>query len=75
MFKRIFSVQQPIRINSYIEQYPVEITHLTVEEYKGQKEQRKDKTAGTIKVQKPESLTPLSPAVEQLIERVDREVK
>lgn len=75
MFKRIFSVQQPIRINSYIEQYPVEITHLTVEEYKEQKEQRKDKTAGTIKVQKPESLTPLSPAVEQLIERVDRGVK
>ncbi|MDE6310484.1 MAG: carboxypeptidase-like regulatory domain-containing protein [Muribaculaceae bacterium] len=63
IFKKIFHVEKPILMESYVEIYPVSITHCTLEEYK---ELRKDKEE--LPFQKPQDLTPLSPAVETLVE-------
>lgn len=71
LLKRMIGVQDHILINSYIEQYPVEIQHLTVDEYK---EMKKTYYERTESFRIPEHVQPLAPALQTLIERVDREV-
>ncbi len=64
--KKILKSKHPIEMNSYLEMYPVEITNCTVQEYK---EMEKDNSR--LPFQYPEGLQPLSPAVQELVERVD----
>lgn len=64
--KKIFNTSHPIEISSYLELYPVETTNCTVDEYK---ELRED--FNRLPFQYPAGLSPLSPAVEKLIEKVE----
>lgn len=64
--KKFFSTKNPIEFNSYCELYPVEITNCTVQEYK---EMRKDRSELPFKY--PEGLQPLSPAVQELVDRIE----
>ncbi len=70
MFKWILG-KKDIEIDCYAEIYPVDIEYLTVDEYK---EDRKDlKEKESIPFRTPKNLQPLPPAIERLIERVNKE--
>ena len=71
MFRWLMGVKQALEVNCYIEQYPVEIEHLSVDEYKEIRKQRKDQPLPFIM---PDNLQPLPPAVEHLIERITPEI-
>lgn len=65
--KKVFNTKEPIEMDAYLEIYPVEITNLTVEEYK----EARDDYSG-IPFQYPDNLQPLSPAIERLIKNIDK---
>lgn len=65
--KRIFETKEPIEMDAYLEMYPVEITNLTIDEYK---EMRDDYTS--IPFQYPENLQPLSPAIHNLVKKLEK---
>lgn len=69
--KKMIGVTDAIEINCYIEQYPVEIERLTVEEYKEQKktyyEHRED-------FKMPDNVQPLAPAIQNLLNRVNSQI-
>lgn len=69
MFRKFMHTKEPIDSYSYIEYYPVDITHLTVEQYQ---QQRKDKEA--LDFSYPSQVQPLPPALSQLKERVEKEL-
>ncbi|MDE6288711.1 MAG: hypothetical protein K2M00_08015 [Muribaculaceae bacterium] len=71
LLKKMLGVQDAIHMNCYIEQYPVEIEHLTVEEYK---ELKKTYYERTEKFRVPANLQPLAPAIQSLIDRVNLEL-
>lgn len=64
--KKVFDSKQPIEMDTYLELYPMEITHHTIEEYK---ELREDKS--TIDFRFQENIEPLSPAIDNLVNRID----
>ncbi len=64
--KKAFDTKLPIEMDTYLELYPVKITHHTVEEYK----ELRDKFE-PIPFRQPENLSSISPAVEQLIDKID----
>ena len=64
--KKVFNTKEPIEMDAYMELYPLEITTMTVEEYK----EARDDYSG-IPFQYPENIQPLSPAIEQLIQSID----
>lgn len=66
--KKLMHTKDPIEMDCYVELYPIDITNLTVEEYK---ELSKDYIP--VPFQQPENLQPLPPAVDALVERVNRE--
>lgn len=65
-FKKIFHTKEAIEMDAYLDLYPVEITNLTVDEYK---ELRSDRTPLPFKY--PDNLQPLSPYVGQLVDRIN----
>lgn len=65
IFKWFFRSKESMKLNTYIELYPVEITSHSFEEYK---EMRKDKTP--LKFLLPETLLPEIPAVTELKNRI-----
>lgn len=70
MFGLIFG-KKDVEIDCYAEIYPVDIEYLSVEEYK---EDRKDlKIKEEMPFQTPKNLQPLPPAIERLVERVNKE--
>ncbi len=64
--KKLFGTKLPVEMSTYLELCPVEITNCTVAEYK---EMTDDFTR--LPFRYPDSLRPLSPAVQQLVEQVD----
>lgn len=66
MFKIVGGIDEDMDVNIYIEQYPVEITHYSVEEYRQMRENRSSR----IPFQIPEHVLPMLPAAEELKERV-----
>ena len=61
MFKKVFDTDQPVEMNAYLEMYPIDITNITVDEYKELKSE-----ASPIAFQYPANLQPLSPAILRL---------
>lgn len=68
MFKKMLNTQEPIELDSYMEIYPVEITNLTIEEYKEMKTEPQ-----TIDFKYPDNIRSLSPAIDELIARANAE--
>ncbi|MDE6535296.1 MAG: hypothetical protein K2K82_04720 [Muribaculaceae bacterium] len=64
--KKMMGVDDAININCYVEQYPVRIEHLTIEEYK---EVKKNYYSRAESFQRPANLQPLAPAIESLVGR------
>ncbi|MDE6654843.1 MAG: hypothetical protein K2K37_10710, partial [Muribaculaceae bacterium] len=64
--KKAFGTKDPIEMDSYLEIYPVEITNMTVDEYK----EARDAYPSTP-FNYPDGIQPLSPAIQALIERID----
>ncbi|MDE6266641.1 MAG: hypothetical protein K2M07_04750 [Muribaculaceae bacterium] len=71
LLKKIMGVKNEIDIYCLVEQYPVEIEHLTVEEYKEMKKEGKNRT---IAFRKPSDLNPLLPSVAGLVDRIEEEL-
>ena len=67
--KKAFRSKVPVDIRCYVELYPVDITNISVDEYK---ELRKDR--GPLRFSTPHNLLPQLPSAQALIERVDREL-
>ncbi|MDE6484773.1 MAG: hypothetical protein K2L14_05220 [Duncaniella sp.] len=67
--KKIMDTDRPYEVDCYLEQYPVEITHLTVDEYKEMKKNRIRHEPFRM----PDIVQPLPAAVERLVERVEEE--
>lgn len=63
--KKVFNTKDPVHMDAYLEIYPVEITNLTVDEYK----EIRDELA-PIPFQYPDNLHPISPAVDSLVRRI-----
>lgn len=72
LLKKLLGIKEPIDINSYFEQYPVDIQYLTAEEYQ---ELKKIYDERTEPIRRPAELLPLAPAVERLTDRIDRELR
>lgn len=68
IFKKIFKIDEPVAIYSLVEVYPIEITRLTVEEYKEDKENLKE-----IDFIIPRNITPLTPEIKSLVDRIELE--
>lgn len=68
--KKIFNTKEPIEMDAMLELYPVDITNLTVDEYK---EMRNE--VNRIPFQYPDKIQPLSPAIQRLMARIDCERK
>lgn len=66
--KKAFNTNLPVEMYSYLELIPIETTHLTIDEYKVERE---DYTA--IDFQYPKNLQPISPAIQNLVDRIDTE--
>lgn len=66
ILKKIFHSSDPIDVDCLIEIYPVEIVNYTIDSYKNRK-----KNKDSIPFTKPESVQPLSPALAELITRID----
>lgn len=71
LFKKLAGVKDAIGIDCYIEQYPVAVEHLTVDDYK---EMRKDRLDRLEDFRIPDDVQPLPPAIEQLVDRIGREL-
>ncbi len=69
MFKWLLG-KKDVEVDCYAELYPVDIEYNTIEEYKEDRKERKDRTP--IPFQKPKNLQPLPTAVERLVERVNK---
>lgn len=67
IIKKAMGTSDPIDMDSFFELFPVEMTHCTIEEYK---ELRSDKDKIPFKT--PADLPPLSPAVQSLVDAIDR---
>lgn len=61
MLKRILGIKDPIDIYCYIEQYPVEIEYLTVDDYKAMKKGRKSHEKEEFII--PDGVEPLAPSI------------
>jgi hypothetical protein len=68
-FKKILGMKDFIDMDCYIELYPVDIERCTVDEYK---ERKKDRSCVSFKYS--ENMLPLSSAVQNLVDRVNREI-
>lgn len=66
--KKAMDTKEPIEMNSYLELEPVEITYCSIEEYK---ELRDD--FSRIDFQYPDNVQPLSPAIQELVEKIDNQ--
>lgn len=71
VMRKLLSMNGNIGIDSYIEQYPVEIEYLTVEEYK---EKRKKDDDETLPIAIPDNAQPLASPIQSLVDRIDREL-
>lgn len=63
--KKFLNVKESVDMSSFIEVYPVEITYLTLDEYKEMRDNRE-----TIEFRRPGYMLPLLPAVKKLTESV-----
>ena len=68
-FKKMMNTKEPLDMNYYAEFYPVEVTYHTVDEYK-----ELIKKPSPIEFKEPDNLQPLPPAVQALVERMEKEV-
>ncbi len=66
LLKKFFHTSDPVDFDCLIEIYPVDIVYYTVDAYKNRKKNRDQ-----ISFSKPESVQPLSPAVANLVSRID----
>ncbi|MCH5223787.1 MAG: hypothetical protein J1E82_07070 [Muribaculaceae bacterium] len=71
MLKKMIGVNDAIDIYCYIEQYPVEIERLTIEEYKELKE---DYFSRKEDFREPSNLQPLPETIEKLVKRINSEI-
>lgn len=71
VMRKLLRMNGIIGIDSYIEQYPVEIEYLTVEEYK---EMRKKGDDETLPIAIPDNAQPLASPIQSLVDRIDREL-
>lgn len=71
LLKKMIGVKDAIDIYCYIEQYPVEIERLTIEEYK---ELKADFYSRENSFQIPANLQPLPETIENLVNRVNHEI-
>lgn len=69
MFKWLLG-KKDVEVDCYAELYPVDIEYMSVDEYKEDRKNRKDRTS--IPFRKPKNLQPLPPSVERLIDRVNQ---
>ncbi len=69
--KKMIGVTDAIEINCYVEQYPVEIERLTVDEYK---EQKKTYYTHREDFKMPDNVQPLAPAIQKLLNRVNSQI-
>ena len=69
--KKMMGVTDAIEIKCYIEQYPVEIERLTLEEYK---EQKKTYYEHRESFKMPDNVQPLAPAIQNLLNRVNSQI-
>lgn len=67
--KKMMDTDRPYEVDCYLEQYPVEITHYTVDEYKDLKKNKMRHERFRV----PEIVQPLPAAVERLVARVEEE--
>lgn len=67
--KKIFHTDDTVVLNTYVEVYPVEVTHLTIDEYKADKKEK-----GELRIVEPENLLPLSPALQTMVDRLKNEI-
>lgn len=63
--KKLLGTKEPFELDCYIELYPVDIEHFTVEEYKQMKEDY-----SPIEFREPQNLQPLAPSIRTLVDRV-----
>lgn len=71
LLRKMIGVSDAIEINCYIEQYPVRIERLTVDEYK---ECKKTYYERREVFQIPDNVQPIAPAIQSLLDRVNREL-
>lgn len=71
LLRLALGVKDNIDLDFYIEQYPVDVEHLTVEEYKELKKNIKERS---IEFVTPANTLPLAPAVQNLVNRVERQL-
>ncbi len=64
-FKKIFKVSEPVEFNLVVELYPVDVTHLTIEEYKELRKEKPDE-----KFVRPDIAPALHPAVQSIVDRL-----
>lgn len=65
--KKVFNTKEPVDMDAYLEIYPVEITNLTVEEYKDMRDE-----LTPIPFQYPDNIQPISPAIDSLVKRIEK---
>lgn len=66
LWRRFFRSKVPVEMDSYIEVYPVEVTYLTITEYK---EERKNND--TIPFRTNENVPGLLPSIQKMVDRVN----
>ncbi len=71
LMKKLLRTNGNINVDSYIEQYPVEIEYLTVDEYK---ELRKAEDDETLPITAPDFAQPLASPIQSLVDRIEREL-
>lgn len=71
LMKKLLRTNGNINVDSYIEQYPVEIEYLTVDEYK---ELRKAEDDETLPITIPDFAQPLASPIQSLVDRIEREL-
>lgn len=70
--KKIAGVNKNLDMDCYIEQYPIDIKRLTIEEYKALK---KDGSRRDIPIEVPDYAQPLAPAIQTLIDRAGNQTR
>lgn len=65
--KKVFNTKEPVDMDAYLELYPVEITNLTVDEYKNLRDE-----FTPIPFQYPDNIQPISPAIDSLVKRIEQ---
>lgn len=71
LLRRLLGMKDNIDLDFYIEQYPVDVEHLTVDEYKELKKNSKERS---IEFVTPANTLPLAPAVQNLVNRIERQL-